>query len=297
MKLLICIDDTDTLESKGTGAIAGELRVLIEERGFGACGEITRHQLLLHEDVPYTSHNSSMCFDCDASDDCYERLTTELFAYLKAESAPGSDPGLAVANLQQPRLNADALLNYGLDAKRIVLTKEQAYLAARENGVYLAEAGGTGQGVIGALAGVGLRLSGNDGELKGKMKEFEKGSIYTVAQLTASGRIHAVCDPDKRRLSHEERVLVAWKVKPMLMEHKAVLLVRPSGETGLWSTMEKAEMRRYGDLRALSNGCERFTVDAEEEQVDAPARSCLNCRYRRWTSEGFQCAVEPQQAL
>ena len=59
MRLLICIDDTDNLDSKGTGAIAEELRDLIAERGWGTCGDITQHQLLLHEDIPYTSHNSS----------------------------------------------------------------------------------------------------------------------------------------------------------------------------------------------------------------------------------------------
>ena len=50
-RYIIGIDDTDNVGSKGTGAIAGELRNIISEGGYGKCGYITRHQLLIHPDI------------------------------------------------------------------------------------------------------------------------------------------------------------------------------------------------------------------------------------------------------
>ena len=52
---LICVDDTDNLESRGTGSIASEMAGIIESKGWGRCGFISRHQLVLHEAVRYTS--------------------------------------------------------------------------------------------------------------------------------------------------------------------------------------------------------------------------------------------------
>ena len=63
MKILISIDDTDNLESCGTGELATQISQTIAEQGWGTCSYITRHQLLVHPDVPYTSHNSAMCFE------------------------------------------------------------------------------------------------------------------------------------------------------------------------------------------------------------------------------------------
>ena len=54
--LLICIDDTDSLDSPGTGQVLEELLACLAEEGLGLGSFITRHQLLIHPDIPYTSH-------------------------------------------------------------------------------------------------------------------------------------------------------------------------------------------------------------------------------------------------
>ena len=75
------------------------------------------------------------------------------------QSAPGSDPGLCVVattSVSGPK----ALIGFGQTAKDSVLTKSDAYGLAQRLGIHLSEHGGTGQGVIGALAGAGLRLIG-----------------------------------------------------------------------------------------------------------------------------------------
>ena len=35
--------------------------------------------------------------------------------------------------------------------------------------------------------------------------------------------------------------------------------------------------------------CTFFVIDDEEEVVCDDARSCYNCRYRRWTADSFEC--------
>lgn len=288
MRLIICIDDTDNLESKGTGSIADEMRNIIIEKGFGKCGVVTRHQLLLHKDIPYTSHNSSMCFDCEIDEVYYEKLEKTLSEHLKNESAEGSDPGICIAKLTN-QLNKAALLEFGLRAKRSVLTKKEAYDTAKRLGVYLKEEGGTGQGVIGALAGIGLRLGGNDGEVKGEIKQFKKGEIYTVEQLVSSNIIDMVCDANLNPISKDKNIYVVWKAKPVMINEKIVLIVRWSDEKQLWTTMEKKDMREFGNQRIYKEGCNAFLPDVEEEQVNDDEKSCLNCRYRRWTDEIFIC--------
>ena len=42
---------------------------------------------------------------------------------------------------------------------------------------------------------------------------------------------------------------------------------------------------------AQAGGCARFRPDVEEEWVADEARSCYNCRYRRWTACSFSCTV------
>ena len=298
MKLLICIDDTDNLGSKGTGSIADELRQLIEKEGYGHCGFVTRHQLLLHKDIPYTSHNSSMCFDCEILDSVvgdpktYEKFLSKLYEHLKKESATGSDPGLAVAKVEG--LPIPLILNFGMSAKRMILTKEEAYKLADQLGIYLQEAGGTGQGVIGALAGIGLRLGGNDGELKGAPKEFIEGEIYTVAQLMENKKLQVVWDQNQNPLSLDDRVLISWKAKFLMEQGKVVLrviLAEGLKEGQLWKTMSKKAMRKFGDERIYKEGCDSYQPDVEEELVVTGERSCLNCRFRRWTEEGFLCVL------
>ena len=40
--------------------------------------------------------------------------------------------------------------------------------------------------------------------------------------------------------------------------------------------------------------CPGFTPDVEEEQVADEARSCYNCRYRRWSATSFTCQWRPR---
>ncbi len=92
---------------------------------------------------------------------------------METESEPEADPGLCVV---VPDRLADPvrLIDYGYLAKREVLDKNSAYTLASELGIHLSEHGGTGQGLIGVMAGAGLRLGGNDGSFKDKSKHHRQ---------------------------------------------------------------------------------------------------------------------------
>ena len=96
MKILISIDDTDDIGTKGTGEILEDLCTELTQKFSGKFSRVTRHQLLIHEDIKYTSHNSSMCCEGVIEQHQFEDIKETAAKYLKANSAPKSDPGLCV---------------------------------------------------------------------------------------------------------------------------------------------------------------------------------------------------------
>jgi hypothetical protein len=247
MQVLVCIDDTDNLDSIGTGKLAYQIIGSIEERGWGRCDAITRHQLYVHPDIPYTSHNSSMCFGVEIVEAQLEGLISYASDFLIRESAEGSDPGLCVTipgRLSKP----DLLVEFGRKAKGTVLTKEEAYRLAGQLGVHLSEHGGTGGGVIGALAGAGLRLSGNDGRFRGRLKIGNINDVVTVRDIKSQAGVHIVKSLKDYRLQDHDSVRLGEKVKAVLMDGKTVLLVCPSGSDNggpRWQTCTKEQLKRY----------------------------------------------------
>lgn len=176
----LSFDDTDNLETPGTGHLLQDfLDSLPCKSTF-----ISRHQLFVHHDVPYTSHNSAMCA-LIAEDMEFDRLVSGASEYLESHAAPGADPGLCVADFQKLSC-PERLVAWGYRAKKEVLRKAEAYELAEECGVHLSEHGGDGQGVVGALAAVGLRMSGNDGRVKGK-KQVSESTLSVGALLKETG--------------------------------------------------------------------------------------------------------------
>ena len=180
--VLIAIDDTDNLESRGTGFRARQLREVLEQDGCGVVSDITRHQLFVSRWIPYTSHNSAACI-CLHCNDRPEiaRIHDICGDFLRRESAPGSDAGLCIAPLARVSRN---VREFGRSAKETVLTQVEARTLARFEGLVLEGYTGTQGGVIGALAAVGLRAAGADGRflwLRG-IRELEPGH-YTLSAL------------------------------------------------------------------------------------------------------------------
>ncbi|MDD2620900.1 MAG: hypothetical protein PHC92_09565 [Syntrophomonadaceae bacterium] len=242
MRVYIAIDDTDSLEIGATGRSANELRKLIKDRGWGKTQAVTRHQLLLHSDIPYTSHNSSMCFIADIREDCCDELIAAAGEYLETTSAPGSDPGLCVAIDHQIK-ELDSLMSFGFKAKEEILNKEVAYKTAVKCNIHLSEHGGTGDGIIGALAGIALRMSGNDGRFQGRTELKEPGEMMAIGDVLAHSDIDEVQSIEGELLAADETLILGEKIKSVLLDGKKKLLVYREGDE--WHTCNNKQLRAY----------------------------------------------------
>lgn len=250
MRILICIDDTDNIDIKrGTGHLASLLAEEIEQRSWGKCKPVTRHQLFVHPDIPYTSHNSAMCFAADIDANYYDEIIKYSGEFLEREMALGSDPGLCVVvpgRLSKP----GCLIAYGFSAKQEVLNKGYAYQMAAKMNIHLSEHGGTGDGVVGALAGAGLRLSGNDGRFRGKFTPTLPGQALSVGDIYKRTFITRVKSKTSGyTLRNHELVEMGEVMKAVLIEREAVLLVNPLATPGareaIWRSCSKDELRVY----------------------------------------------------
>ncbi|MCC6714580.1 MAG: hypothetical protein IT496_05060 [Gammaproteobacteria bacterium] len=247
--LLIGIDDTDNLDSRGTGFRARELGVQLTEHGLASLKSVTRHQLFVSPDIPYTSHNSAACLEFAADTARRVEITEYCRRYLARESAPGSDAGLCIATPDQVNGRVAA---YAESAKRTVLTMDHCYETARAEGIYVEGLTGTRQGVIGSLAAVGLHHGGNDGRflwLRG-LRELEPG-VYAIKELRRLVDIDDYRSLDGELLTDENtRMRITEWAKPILRHGRSVLLVESEGEdyedpSCRWCVVRKEIIKQY----------------------------------------------------
>ena len=184
MIFFIGMDDTDNSESRGTGHLARQVAACLSA-DFQVIG-VVRHQLLFDPRVPYTKHNSSATIVLRSGGPVGLEVVLQLVKEcMLADFQPGSDPGLCVA-AEVP----EEITQFGLRAKLELVTQEEARRLASRHGILLEGLGGTEGGVIGALAGVGLAASGEDGRyvLVGSMRELS--GLQPVAAVLAAGVDH-----------------------------------------------------------------------------------------------------------
>lgn len=220
MTIFVGIDDTDILGSRGTGrlarGIAAELGKTYELYG------VTRHQLLQHPDIPFTSHNSSAVIHLNggkAAD--VGKIFRIARKMMLADYIEGSDPGLAVATSDQV---APCMAAFGMDAKKMVVTLDRAEKLADNVGIVYEGLGGTCGGIIGAVAGIGLASTGSDGRFLMKAHSRDlKYHVRTVPEVLASG-IDLVATIDGRPVNGG-RVDLGRSANPSYMHGKAVLFV------------------------------------------------------------------------
>jgi len=244
MRYYLCIDDTDNLETKGTGWLAEMACDEMTKLGMGRFLPISRHQLFVHEDVPYTSHNSSMCVEIE---DCPnpDAVIRHMQRFLEEHGAPGSDPGLCLVPDDLSEDSRRKLMRFGRDAKTTVLNKGLAYALAKEIGVHLSEHGGTGDGVVGALAGVGLRMEGQDGRYRGWLHLGPEGASMPAAEVARQCGAAHVCDEAGTPLDGDAPILLRERIKLIRRDGLPVLLARSEQPGGPLQLLHKDELKIY----------------------------------------------------
>jgi len=236
----IGVDDTDVPGSPGTGRIARDIGLLMEGRGLGRMRGVIRHQLLVADGIPYTSHNSSKCIEFETEKDL-QSLANVCIYYFKENFLEGSDPGTCVCEKDAV---SEKVIDWGNRAVEDVLTKAAAYELAGEEGIILDEHGGTGGGVIGALAAVGLSAGGNAGRYVQMRGIKEVTGLVTVGALLRDTDISAVIDENGEPLSPEETIDSLGWVRPSLIGGSPVLQVKAAerpGIKGLWEPVLRSK--------------------------------------------------------
>ncbi len=251
--ILVGIDDTDSLESRGTNKLARELARQVATKF--RCRAIVRHQLLFDPRIPFTSHNGSACLWLEAREDDVTKaeltvLFDELRAGMLADFIPGSDPGLCLATHISPEITA-----WGQRCQQDVVTQAEAHELAARCGVRLEGLGGTNGGVIGALAAIGLTADGNDGrlvqwqewpdELTGPtpVERLWERDIE-VRALTADAADNRRPTRSDGRELHIGIVDVGKHARANLREHRACLFVIPAPpETRDWAEWMSLKLR------------------------------------------------------
>jgi hypothetical protein len=157
--IFIGIDDTDILGSPGTNQLARLILKHLGDRAEGAI--ICRHQLFFDPRVPYTSKNGSASIQLPGIRPAeIPTVTDTAREVMRGWYIDGSDPGLCISAGASEETKA-----FSLRCKREVVTQDEARAVAARAGCHLEGLGGTEQGVIGALAAIGLVAGGDDGRI------------------------------------------------------------------------------------------------------------------------------------
>lgn len=227
MIIYICIDDTDNHESIGTGRLSRMLAQDLQAKGLIEGASITRHQLLVHPDIPYTSHNSSACIEAaTAAEADLEKIGARAKAFILENFHEGANPGLCIAGKEAV---PEALRSLGVRAQQEVIPLAEGRQLTGGVSAYTWWAGETGQGVIGAMAGVGLRVTGNDGRFIGLAGIRKLEGVLSVGRILADSGVKRVETFSGEALQEDELVDTQGWVRPLLRHDRPVFVVKRNG--------------------------------------------------------------------
>jgi hypothetical protein len=223
------IDDTDTIETRGTNYLA---RRIAQRLPPGIrCEIILRHQLFFDPRVPYTSHNGSASLRLSINPGSVE--VEELIAFIREEMCQafvvGSDPGLCVTRAVDPPVIA-----FAQRCQHDVVRQAEARQLANVHGIHLEGLGGTEDGVIGALAAVGLAATGNDGRvvhLAGWSLDDPVMGMIEVGAILRNG-VDEVRESATGAAITEGVVELRKKLRPNVRAGRLVLFVERAPESG-----------------------------------------------------------------
>jgi tRNA(Ile2) C34 agmatinyltransferase TiaS len=222
------LDDTDVLDAPGTNQLARHLVQELADAWRGLL--ITRHQLSEDPRVPCTRRNGCVAVRLEAhGTQSVAELTERVRAIMLAWCPVGSDPGLCLATKAVP----PAIQEFGQRAQREIVTQDEARELAAAHGLELHGLGGTNDGIIGALAAVGLQQTRNDGRViwigNTETDHYDISGIQQIAQLARFGI------DEVQRLGSFEPVLagnvqVGKRLRPNYRAGKVRLYVTPMHE-------------------------------------------------------------------
>lgn len=229
MYFLLGIDDTDsppageaTNATQDTAALALSLGQKLDSLGLARLLNVSCHQLFLHPTIAYTTSNTACCLLLDSDAQKIREIDMTTRITLRSQSAAKANPGYALAAWNQfdPEVVA-----WGKNAQFVELQRMDAINLAKRCGIGAAGISGSGAGVIGALAAIGLRYEGNDGviywmpgldKLHGVHTSIETNQFIQFASIESENLKHPALD---------DRIHFSANKNPILKGGRIVLQV------------------------------------------------------------------------
>lgn len=221
--VLIGIDDTDSKTSKGTGFLTRELGKQIEIKGFGKVLNITRHQLFLSKEINYTNRNNSACIEVSVCN--YEGLVEFCKEFVFRNSEKVAHPSIIFARLESI---SDEVIDFAKTAKDKIVSLKDAQALIKKNDFLAEFSGKKNKGIIGAIAAIGLRATGNDGrviwakghEIIGMKGTFMAGEVYCETHVDIIKTIDGYKIPTDATIIFDNKL-----IKPILEDNIVTLIV------------------------------------------------------------------------
>jgi len=239
MRLIIGLDDTDMPDTPGTNQLARRTADALPP-GF-TFDVVLRHQLLLDPRIPYTTHNgcASIGLRTEPGSDAGPGHGAALLAFLRghvsAFAPPGSDPGLCILEVPDEPPTAPgpfpALRAFAERCQREPVRQADALELAREHRIHLEPLGGTGDGIIGALAAVALRAGADDGRVvhrPGWPWPDPFAGPQAVTSILSRG-VDEIRTPGGQAV-RTGIVYVGKHLRPAFRRGRVVLFVEPTGQ-------------------------------------------------------------------
>ena len=234
--IYVGLDDTDTLDHPGTNKLARHLSALVAHRFETRL--IVRHQLLSDPRIPCTNKNGcASLLLAPIGQPSLVELREMLQAEVRNWAPPGSDPGLAVAANVPAAVTA-----WGRRCQREVVAQREARQLAAGYGIFLAGLGGTEDGVIGALAAIGLLASRNDGRViqsgPAGHDRFDVSGMQEVQAVRQCGVDRVLCHASGQVVDRGP-IDLGKRLRPNLRGGQVVLFVEPHPERAVsgWSAV------------------------------------------------------------
>jgi len=246
MRIYVGIDDSRQLDGYKAGETASRLVEAIATNGWGQAQIPSRHRLYPHPSTGCRKHNTARSFSADIEDEALPVFLEYAATQIQDLLTPDSNTGLAIVIPEQMD-NYQELVDYAYRVKEELVAQDEARRFADQRGVFLLELNGTGRGIIGALAGAGLRSTGNDGQFRGKLQMGgEDYAVVSVGAIVAQTHVEQVKSMDFQILEFDERVRLGEKVKIVLLDGLYTLMVFPTDiEDPHWQTSTTNMLRVF----------------------------------------------------
>ena len=236
LRYLIGIDDTDGRDGSGTAPLSRQLAEWLQNDHLAEPNGITRHQLSTKKQIDYTVHNSAVCLSLDTGN--VEAVWETTRDFLALESDRRSNVGLCLSRWES--ISHDVIA-WGQRAKKEVLTLDEARQLATKSHVRFAELKGSGVGLIGALAAIGLHREGNDGRFIWLPGLPDLQGRISVGEIFEKSAVDRVCTLDELELPISTLVDLGDWARPVLRNGQATLYVEEKKHG--WAVLGKEQVK------------------------------------------------------